>query len=880
MRSLIAATRPTLRDIRRHPQRILAAVLLVLGAVAAVAYHGIIGDASDAIEERAQPPHSMRYYAPTETADPTTAGTLPDDQPIAEAVREALGPDHMLTPVVQGDVTLATDTREETLRFLQLPADDPYTPAPGEALLSVSARYDLNADIDSTLPLKTPAGAKELTVSGIAPAQYTIVAAPEVIDPHRITPAQLSAINGEISWVLPATETLTQDEYSALTDLGFMPHGIEAEEPVDRASGTGGDYFSVSDILTGIAAFISIAVLLVLLSPAFGPTVSRQTKAYALMAAQGARPGDIRLAVAAYGLCAGIIGATVGVALGFILARVDWAVNYPNVPLEFSGPKLAALWLTGIIGCVLTALVPAWLAGRADIARGIHGGANDRMLHFRWWMLIGPGLIVLGLLGLMAPEIVHVNDSPINPAAASIRHVDSDSFFVRELLQVATMLGVLCGIVGVALTAPLVVLAISRISAPLAPRLALRDIGRQALKSAPAVAAIAIITASTVYVLGTSAAQNDAFTHRSAAVFTTNSLTVTKSNAPGAPAADRTDEAIDLISEHLGPVHSERLIGAETPDATTVDGIKVSPETPIFPDYDEWLRTGRDPIPATSSLVGRQDTTGLPALTVATPLLLEGLQIDPGFAERECVLVPDYAEAPGGRADFGLTAADTPWGTTVGDGEFISDPVSLPVCAVLPAESHAILPTRQAARALGLRPTALPQTLVIANDPIRQSEMAAINQDINRRTSVTASANAPVFDERLWPGYLAAAGGVAVVVAVVLILAAPTTRRHNRQLIAVGAVESTVRNINAWFAGLLAFVGSALGIIAGHVAGFLLAEPSVVVPDGTWLDWGSRDFWGFDWKLALAVCVLAPAVCAAAAWVFTPRARGGSRRES
>src|SRR5690606_35822679 len=129
----------------------------------------------------------------------------------------------------------------------------------------------------------------------------------------------------------------------ALNAVGFTVTSrdvIDNPPPADQVTYDGGITPSRSvfwGVVESALWFIPVAIigflLLMLISPVFTISVSRQTRTFALLASQGATPRHVRWAVLMYGLFAGLVGATLGVGIATVGAAAWWSATYPAWPV-------------------------------------------------------------------------------------------------------------------------------------------------------------------------------------------------------------------------------------------------------------------------------------------------------------------------------------------------------------------------------------------------------------------------------------------------------------------------------------------------------------------------------------------------------------------
>ncbi|HEX5598726.1 MAG TPA: ABC transporter permease, partial [Micromonosporaceae bacterium] len=190
-------------------------------------------------------------------------------------------------------------------------------------------------------------------------------------------------------------------------------------------------------------------------------------------------PAHLRRIVLADGVVLGLAGAAVGIVGGVALAVLarplvemylmqNRAGGYRFFPLALAGIAGLAV-LTGL----LAALVPAFAAARADVVTSLTGRRGQIHASRRW--------LFIGLAGVVAG---------IGIVGYGAWHISSDTILA----------GLVVGELGLVLCTPTLVGLIARLGRvlPLAPRIALRDIARNRAAAAPAISAVMAAVAGSV----------------------------------------------------------------------------------------------------------------------------------------------------------------------------------------------------------------------------------------------------------------------------------------------------------------------------------------------------------------------------------------------
>lgn len=235
-----------------------------------------------------------------------------------------------------------------------------------------------------------------------------------------------------------------------------------------------GNYISASAVVVTIVALLVLLEAVLLIGPAFVVGARRETRNLALVAATGGEPSDLRRIVLATGLVVGggaaaggtVVGAALGAALVPLLRTQD--IYVPDVALPVL--ELVALTLAGTAVAVAAAWLPARQAARTDVVAALSGRrpvATDRR------RAPVAGLVLLG---------------------AGITAVLVGTLTGWGLVLLLGVLALELGIIG---TAGSVVGRLARAAHRTGPalRFALRDADRHRARTAPALAAIIAATA-------------------------------------------------------------------------------------------------------------------------------------------------------------------------------------------------------------------------------------------------------------------------------------------------------------------------------------------------------------------------------------------------
>lgn len=204
----------------------------------------------------------------------------------------------------------------------------------------------------------------------------------------------------------------------------MLPAGVYAVTPesegehraaLTRAYRLNLDMLALIALFTGAFLVFSSQVLVLL----------RRRSQFALLRAMGLSRGGLAGYLVAEGATVGIIGAALGVAVGYALARgalllvgVDLGAGYFRsivADLTIDPQALAAFFVLGVLFAVLGTLGPAWEAAHRAPARALRAGDEEESLEHIRSPAAGLAAIAAGALLTLAPAI---NGLPIAGYAA------------------------------------------------------------------------------------------------------------------------------------------------------------------------------------------------------------------------------------------------------------------------------------------------------------------------------------------------------------------------------------------------------------------------------------------------------------------------------
>jgi putative ABC transport system permease protein len=278
----------------------------------------------------------------------------------------------------------------------------------------------------------------------------------------------------EFALVVPGQVTAPTQVTVLFDARGVPPHHIGPNVSTPHSASSG----NVLNPQTIVLALVTIGMLLIALVGIGGFTVlaQRRLRSLGLLATQGATDRNIRLVVRANGVLVGILGA----AAGFVLGLAAWLAYRPTVESD-SHHRIGAFQLPwtvigvamalAVIATYFAASRPARSVTRIPVVTALSGRpAPPRQIH----RSALPGLILLG------------------GAAVLFAYSGTTNGNGHGALEL--VLGFVALIAAVILLAPACLTLLARLGrrAPIAARLALRDLDRYRARSGSALAAITL----------------------------------------------------------------------------------------------------------------------------------------------------------------------------------------------------------------------------------------------------------------------------------------------------------------------------------------------------------------------------------------------------
>ncbi len=169
----------------------------------------------------------------------------------------------------------------------------------------------------------------------------------------------------------------------------------EGEKSIDMVLGF------INDFLLTFAA-ISLVVGIFLIINTFSILVAQRSRELALLRAMGASKGQVNRSVIAEAFAVGLVGTTVGVGVGYLLAMgLRWifgkiGLDLTGVPMPIAARTIIAAYLAGMVTTLIAAYLPARRASRISPVAAMRDDVALPESSLRRRMIVGLVLLVLG----------------------------------------------------------------------------------------------------------------------------------------------------------------------------------------------------------------------------------------------------------------------------------------------------------------------------------------------------------------------------------------------------------------------------------------------------------------------------------------------------
>ena len=706
-------------------------------------------------------------------------------------------------------VTIPGSTR--TVEYRALSPDGPYS---GPMLALVQGHY--------------PSGAGQVAVtSGVAQSLQLHVGSVMSLPGHHQTVTGIvenpSDLNDQFAMVAPSAAGPPQ-EVTVLLDASQGQFGAFRNAfhgPLDWQVRNAGTQEAVAASALGAITVLMLLVSLVA-AASFAVLAARRRRQLGMLAAVGATQKQLRMVMVAGGALIGIISAVAGVVIGL----AGWFPAAPHLQ-TLAGHRIdrfAVPWDLIVLAMLLAVITatgaswwPAHAASRVPVVAALSARPLERPRPTRRTAILA---VLLMALSVACLALADQTSGPL------------------------IILGALAMALGLLFISPMSIRALNALGrrAPVAVRLALRDLARYQARSGAALAAISLALGMAMAIIISSAADE--------AAATAGNLPDTQMLVWIGQPENNLEVPIRTPDEMTALATAVQQIAGSVSGATVVQlDMPVNPVEKPQPGGEQPVVSIN--VPKNPAAGRNTDYSSLP-LYVATPQVLHYLGIDPETISRAASIL---TVQPGQTVLTTITTAtDSTNVQRIHAAGYSSAPTSL------------MTPT-------GLREkhwTQIPAAWLIASTRPLQAAQIAAARDVAARAGLTIESRnmqaslTTISNAASAAGALIALGVLAMAVGLIRAEAVGEVRT----LTAVGATSMTRRTLTATTAGSLALLGAVLGTAAAYLA----------LAAGYSRDSGAL---GRTPVLYLAITVLGfPAAAALAGWILAGRKPPSAARQA
>ena len=703
-----------------------------------------------------------------------------------------------------------------------------YPTGPGQIAVTSGLAKLYSLRIGSAWPVPSGAGAaagRVFTVAGVVENPSNLLDEFALVAPGQLSsPANVRIFLG-----------ISLDSAAASTAGEVIPRDASVAAPQP-------DYGLVSPAtVVLVISVLGLVFIGLVATAAFTVMAQRRQRALGMLSSLGATEADVRFVLIIDGLVAGVAGAVLGAAA----AAGAWFWYYPHLetatahrtdPLALPWPAVIIGLLLAVATSVLAAVWPGRAVSKVPVVSAISGRVEPPQVIAR---SLRPGLLFL-LGGLF---LLFVSGG-----------WDGGADGGRYLILV----GLVCCEIASALLAPFLVDRLARLAwrAPLASRLAVRDLERYRSRSGAALAAVSFaVFLATIAIIISSVRFDDALDYTAPNMTSSQLIFYAPGNDPHQDSPGQPTPAVKLAAARQQAGALAAQLHAQAPVELDLP-VSVNVPVPGQPTQNQFG--------AIISLHGR-GSGGL--MYVATPALLTALGISPGAVDPRADVLTVRAGLPstGNLALVsGAYVAESP-SEPCPAGMCILNPVIQEV-GKLPAGTsvpNTVL-TEQAVRAL--RETPVPVGWLIqapsALTPVQINAVrqAALSVGGTVETKSGQLSLGQISDGATLGGLLLALGVLSMTVGLIR----SETARDLRTLTATGASARTRRALTGVTAGVLGLLGAALGAVAAILAGVVWAHSALI-----------QTFGNVPWQDIGLLVIGMPLIAAGAGWLFGGRAPSG-----
>jgi len=605
---------------------------------------------------------------------------------------------------------------------------------------------------------------------------------------------------------------------------------------------------------TIVLALATVGMLLIALVSVGGFTVlaQRRLRSLGMLGALGATDKNIRLVVRANGVVVGVVGTLTGAALGLAAwlayrPRLEMSAHHVIGAFALPWVVIVPAMMLAVLATFLAASRPARTITRVPIVTALSGRpAPPKRVH----RSALPGVILL----VAAFVLLSLTGRSHGSGGGMLELV----------------LGFVALIVAVILLSPLCLATLARLGwhAPIAVRLALRDLSRYRARSGSALAAISLGVLIAVVICVESAARFGNVLDYAGPNLASNQLIIYTPNGPYGPHGPGNGSSGAVTGSKLrsmaarahgiaAALGSHDMIQLDTTSASLQHAAPGrSWSGPVYVATPSLLRAfgikTSEIDPAADILTMRPGLSSLSKMQLNYADSSSQVQVVPGNGSS--------SSGPGGGPPGGHGQETFP----CPKNGCLANPVIQEVSA-LPSGTSApnTVITEHAVHELHLQVTTSGWLIQTPSPPtasqINNARLTAAAAGMTVETKSSAPTSAEIIDWATVFGILLALGILAMSVGLIR----SETASDLRTLAATGASSSTRRTLTAATAGALALLGAGLGTVAGYVA-------AIAYSSGSSLD-GLSSLSNVPVQNLLIILVGMPLIAAAAGWLLAGR---------
>ena len=246
----------------------------------------------------------------------------------------------------------------------------------GEIVLDEGSADKAGYKIGDTVKLLTPTGQLERSARLVGTAEFngggTAGATLIIFDTAGAQEIFLGGRDAFTTVSLTAAEGISQKELAASAKK-VLPAGFEAvtgDKVVDESQDAMAQFLDVIKTFLLVFALIAVIVGAFIIVNTFSILVAQRTKESALLRALGASRRQVTSAVLAEAFAMAVFASTVGIGLGWALARGlaamfrSFGLDIASTFLTLTTPTVVASYVVGIVVTLVAALLPARRAGK------------------------------------------------------------------------------------------------------------------------------------------------------------------------------------------------------------------------------------------------------------------------------------------------------------------------------------------------------------------------------------------------------------------------------------------------------------------------------------------------------------------------------------